>query len=105
MEDRAELERYRIAVPGAEITGCRLTMPEPVRLVRLRARMAPGPSLDWHLARTVELESGLDHLACEDFVAENCSRPVREVALDVLVRAGWVPPEAVATRLVSDELT
>jgi len=97
MEDRAELDRYRAAVPGAEITVCRLTTPEPLRLERLHERMPPGPSRDWHLARSVELEGILADLACEDFEVANGDRPIREVALEVLVRAGWVPAEDVAT--------
>lgn len=97
LEDRAELDRYRSAVPGAEITVCRLTTPEPLRLQRLHQRMPPGPSRDWHLARTVELEDILADLACEDFDVENGDRPVRDVALEVLVRAGWLPSGDAAT--------
>jgi len=89
LEDPAELVRYRAAVPGAEITVCRLVAPEAVRLDRLHGRMPAGPSRDWHLDRTVELERILDRLAVEDFAVENGDRPVREVALEVLVRAGW----------------
>jgi hypothetical protein len=69
---------------------CRLIAPEPVRLERLHERMPPGPSRDWHLDRTVELERILDRRACEDFVVENGDRPVRDVAIEVLVRADWV---------------
>jgi hypothetical protein len=58
---------------------------------RLLERMPPGPSRDWHLHRTVELEAVLGRLAHEDFTVGNGNRSVREVALDVLVRAGWVP--------------
>ena len=97
LEDRAELDRYRAAVPGAEITVCRLTTPELLRLERLRERMPPGRSRDWHLARTVELEGILANLACEDFEVENGDRPVSDVAVEVLVRAGWLPSEDVAT--------
>lgn len=79
LEDRAELVRYRAAVPGAEITVCRLIAPEAVRLRRLHGRMPPGPSRDWHLGRTVELERSLDRLACEDFAVENGDRPVRKL--------------------------
>jgi adenylylsulfate kinase len=96
LEDRAELDRYRAAVPGAEITVCRLTTPEPLRLERLHERMPPGPSRDWHLARSVELEGILADRACEDFEVENGDRPIREVALEVLSRAGWLPSEDVA---------
>lgn len=92
LEERAALERYRAAVPGAAITVCRLTAPEPLRRARLRTRMPHGPSLDWHLARTVELERKLEHVSCEDFVVSNDTRPVRAVALEILVRAGWITP-------------
>lgn len=94
---RAELDRYRTAVPGAEITVCGLTTPERLRLERLHERMPPGPSRDWHLARTVELEGILADRAYEDFEVENGDRPIRDVALEVLSRAGWLPSEDVAT--------
>jgi len=93
LEDRAELDRYRAAVPGAEITVCRLTGPEALRIERLQRRMPPGPSQDWHVSRTVELDNTLDRRSCEDFAVENGERPVRDVALEVLVRASWVLPE------------
>jgi hypothetical protein len=90
LEDRRELVRYEEAIPGAMITVCRLTAPEAVRLERLGLRMPPGPSRDWHLERTVELEGVLTSKPCEDFAVENGDRPVREVALDVLINAGWI---------------
>jgi hypothetical protein len=90
LEDRGELDRYRAAVPGAEITVCRLTAPESLRIDRLEGRMPPGPSRDWHVGRTVELERILGRLAPEDFAVDNGDRPVRDVALEVLTRAGWV---------------
>jgi adenylylsulfate kinase len=92
IEDRAEVDRYLAAVPGAEITICRLTGPESLRIERLTARMPPGPARDWHIARTRELESILEARALEDFVADNDARPVRAVALEVLERAGWPCP-------------
>jgi len=94
LEDRAELDRYRAAVPGAVLSICRLLAPEAVRLDRLRERMPPGPSRDWHLRRTAELESILERIAVEDFTVQNGGRPVREVALEVLVRAGWLSTDA-----------
>jgi len=97
LEDRAKLDRYRTAVCGAEITVCRLTTPERLRPERLHERIPPGPSRDWHLARTVELEGILANLAYEDFEVTNGDRPLRDVALDVLVRAGRLPSEDVAT--------
>jgi predicted ABC-type ATPase len=90
LEDRAELERYRAAVPGAEITICRLLAPEATRLERLQSRMPPGRSRDWHLDRTVELESTLVRLGCEDFKVQNSNRSARDVALETLARADWI---------------
>ena len=90
LEDGDDLDRYRAAVPGADITVCRLVAPEPLRVERLRERMPPGPSRDWHLDRTVELEAILTAHGHEDFVVENGDRPVRDVALEVLRRAGWI---------------
>lgn len=90
LEDRADLDRYRAAIPGADITVCRLVAPEADRIARLLGRMPPGPSREWHLARTVELNSILERLAVEDFVVDNGVRPVREVASEILVRTGWL---------------
>lgn len=89
LEDPADLERYRQAVPGAEITVCRLLATHERRINRLRSRMQPGPSLDWHLERTGELEAILVTVSAEDFTVSNDDRPVRDVALEVLRRAGW----------------
>jgi hypothetical protein len=90
LESPAELTRYTAAVPGAEITVCRLVAPEALRVTRLLERMPPGPSRDWHLSRTVQLDAILDRLSCVDFVVENGDRAIRDVALDVLVHAEWV---------------
>jgi predicted kinase len=89
LEDGAERDRYRAAVPGAELTVIRVVAPEALRIARLRARMPPGPSLDWHLDRTVELEAILAGAALEDLVIENGERPIRAVAEELVDRVGW----------------
>jgi len=89
LEDPTDLDRYRAAVPGAELTVCRLVADEGARLERLGRRMHPGPSLDWHLHRTIELHDILERAAYEDFVVVN-EGPVRDVALEVLTRAEWL---------------
>ena len=89
LEDPTDLDRYREAVPGAHVTICRLVAPEDVRVARLHRRMQPGSLLDWHLDRTGELHEILEVGALDDFVVVN-DRSVREVALDVLERAGWI---------------
>lgn len=71
--------------------------PQHVREARLLARMPPGESREWHLRRTAELEELLDARRAEDFVVENGGRPVRDVALEVLMRSGWIAPEAASS--------
>ena len=90
LEDAAELDRYRLAVPDAAITVVRLVAPQPIRVERLLGRMPPGPSREWHLDRTVELEDILARAGYEDFTVENGQRPARDVAVEVLTRAGWI---------------
>lgn len=89
-EDGTDLDRYRAAVPSAAITVVRLVSPHEIRVDRLLARMPPGPSRDWHLHRTGELEGILEGAAYEDFTVDNGDRPVREVALEILRRARWI---------------
>jgi hypothetical protein len=90
LEDRAELDRYRAAVPAADVTVVRLVTPAELRAQRLVGRMPPGASLDWHLFRTGELEAILDDAAVADLVVDNGERPVRDVAMEILQRAGWI---------------
>jgi hypothetical protein len=77
-------------VPGAEVVVCRLVSAESLRVARLTARMPPGASLDWHLRRTVELDGILDERAAPDLVVDNGERDLRDVAEEVLRRAGWM---------------
>jgi predicted ABC-type ATPase len=89
--DRSELARYEAAVPGAEITVCRLTAPQPLRIARLRDRIAPGPRQDWHVHRTVELEEILVQNQAEDYTVTNAHCAPADVAREVLNRIGWLP--------------
>lgn len=89
LEDRAELDRYREAIPDAEIVVCRLVAPQALRVERLRQRMPPGPSRDWHEQRTDQLEAILQVSDVEDFVVTNDGHP-RDVALEVLRRVEWL---------------
>ena len=88
LETREDVRRYEDAL-GEPIMICRLAAPLPARQAWLRAR-DEGGSLDWHLARTVELEAIVEAAALEDFVVHNDGRTRRDVALDMLRTAGWV---------------
>ncbi len=90
IEGPADLAVYSRCVPNAEIQVCRLTADLDLRRQRLCLR-EKGAGLDWHLDRTAELDTILDRAKIEDFSVDNGDRPLREVALEVLTRAGWPP--------------
>jgi adenylylsulfate kinase len=88
VERRDHRDAFRRAVPGAQITVCQLIAPMDVRTSRLRQRER-GAGLEWHLRRTEELQIILDNAGVHDFAVSNDRRPLREVASEVLIRAGW----------------
>jgi hypothetical protein len=90
IEFRSELDRYASAVPGAELSVGRVVAPLALREQRLVSRIPAGPSRDWSLKRTVELDAILDAAGIEDFVIENDETDLREVAEDGLRSAGWL---------------
>jgi hypothetical protein len=90
IETPHDLEVYRRCIPKAEIQVCRLTAKLDLRRERLRSR-EKGAGLDWHLERTLELDLVLDEAGINDFSVDNSDRPLREVASEVLARAGWPP--------------
>ena len=89
VEHRSHLKRYEQAVPGAQIQVCRLTAPGSIRKSRIEAR-DQGPSRDWHMARTRELDAILDAADVADFTVDNGDRPMTDVATEILVRAAWI---------------
>jgi broad-specificity NMP kinase len=96
IEDRKELDGYRAAVPGAEITVVRLRASLATLEERIRRR-GEGRGMEWHLKRAVELAPLMDAQYVEDFVVETEGRAPRELALEVLRRVGWLPGESSAT--------
>ncbi len=90
VEDRAELDQYRAAVPGAQPIVCRLTAPLSLMHERLRIR-EPGMFQGQALARATELVDILERASIEDFVVDNgTGRSVGDVAREVLSLAGWL---------------
>lgn len=81
MEQDVDVDACR--VDGAALTVIRLTANEATRQARLRARET-GESLEWHLARTVELEKILETAALEDYLVDSDGLPVTAVAARVL---------------------
>jgi steroid delta-isomerase-like uncharacterized protein len=89
VEHRGELERIRMAVPGAEITVCRLIARIETMRGRVRLR-EPGILQDKFVARVTELNGLLDDARVEDFSLDNDGRSVTEVARELLARAEWL---------------
>ncbi len=89
LEDRAQLELCRQAVPATRTVVCRLTA--SIEAMRQRVKLRePGMSQGELVARVAELDSVLDRAALEDFTVSNENRSLSEVALEVLVKAGWI---------------
>jgi adenylylsulfate kinase len=88
VEDRAQLDELRAALPGVELAVVRLVASEAVIEGRLRARDT-GAQLAEHLAETAEFAARAEANALEDAVVDNGERPLADVAADVLKAAGW----------------
>lgn len=90
MEDRAQLELCREIVPAANTIVCRLTasIAEMEQRVRIRETGVAGRE---YVARVAKLNRILDHARLEDFTVKNEDRPLADVALEMLIKAGWIP--------------
>lgn len=90
VEERADLDHYRAAMPGAQPIVCRLTAPLSLMHERLRIRET-GMFLEQSLARAAELDEILARAGVEDFAVDNGpGRSVGAVAREVLILAGWL---------------
>jgi hypothetical protein len=86
VEEREIAERL---IPGAELTIVRLTAPPATLDERIRKREL-GAGLDWHLTRAQELDAHWREHPVEDFLVDTEGRSVRDVAVEVLTRSGWI---------------
>jgi hypothetical protein len=93
IETGAELSRLRETVgDDAEIVVCRLIAPLAVMQERIRGR-EPGFWQQKYVDRVAVLEDALDKAALEDFsLANDGTRPVTDIAGEILQRAGWGGP-------------
>ena len=90
VEDRADLDKFRAAVPGAQPIVCRLIAPLSLMHERLRIR-EPGMFLNQALARAEELADILSRASVEDFAVDNGpGRSIGTVAREVLSLASWL---------------
>lgn len=89
LETRAELDICREITSAADTTVCRLTASMETMQRRINTRES-GILQREFVARVAELAAMLDRAQIEDFAVGNEDRPITEVALEVLVKAGWI---------------
>lgn len=89
LEQAAELDDLRSAMPGAELTVVRIVASPATCAARLRAREISKGMLEQHLRRSPLLDRVLETLAIEDLQVSNESRAIRDVALEVIDGLGW----------------
>lgn len=91
LESRDELEKYRAAVPDAEIVVCRLRAEPTTLLHRIEARgetdYVRGPLQQ----QTVKLAKEMDEASLEDMLFDAETNSAADIAADLLGRAGWLP--------------
>jgi len=89
IEDEAQLKLCREIIPAANTVVCRLVA--SIEAMKRRVRMRElGISQREYAARVAKLNAILDRARLEDFAVRNEDRPLTEVAIDVLVQAGWI---------------
>jgi hypothetical protein len=86
--ERASLDRYRVAIPDAEITVVRLTAPLDVIDARIRHR-EPGSAVEWYLGRARELDTQWRAHPVEDLLVRTEDRAVRDIAQEIIGALGW----------------
>jgi gluconate kinase len=89
LQRREAVDGLRWALPDAGLTVVRLLASRATVEERLRRRDT-GAVLEEHLMQTLLMAESMDRAALEDFQVENDDRPVRDVAAEILHRAGWV---------------
>jgi hypothetical protein len=89
IEHATELARCREIIPATTVMVCRLTASVEAMNGRVEMR-EPGLLLPQRVARVAALNIVLDRAHLEDFCVANESRSLTQVALEVLVKAGWI---------------
>jgi len=89
IEDSTQLKLCRDIIPAVNTVVCRLTA--SVEAMKRRVRMRDlGISQREYVAQVAKLNVILDRARLEDFTVTNENRSLTEVALEMLVMAGWI---------------
>lgn len=89
IESEAQLGLCREIIPAANTAVCRLVANAETTKRRVEMRET-GVSQQQYVARAAKLNAILDSAQLEDFAVINEDRPLTEVALEMLRKAGWI---------------
>jgi hypothetical protein len=89
IEDIAQLKFCRDIIPAANSVVCRLTASMEAMKRRVQMREL-GVSQREYVHRVAKLNAILDRARLEDFAVTNENRSLTDVALEMLVNAGWI---------------
>jgi precorrin-2 methylase len=89
MEGRAQLLLCRDAISATNTVVCRLTAGIEAMQQRVHLRES-GVSQRAYVDRVENLSAILDRVRLEDFPVINENRSVTDVAMEMLVKAGWI---------------
>ena len=89
VENKAQLTELCEFVGRSNTVVCRLIASLETMQRRVEIRES-GISQNEYVARVAKLDAILDRARLEDFSVTNENRPLTEVALEVLVKAGWI---------------
>ena len=95
IENATDLEWYRAAL-DLRMVLVRIKASPETRASRIRLRDT-GASQEWHLNRTLELDTILDEAGLENFTAENEGGAVSDVAHEILERVNWLEDQTKRT--------
>jgi hypothetical protein len=89
IEDSTQLKLCRDIIPAVNTVVCRLTA--SIEAMNRRVQMRDlGISQREYVARVAKLNVILDRARLEDFAVTNENRSLTDVALEMLVMAGWI---------------
>jgi hypothetical protein len=89
MEGRAQLLLCRDAISATNTVVCRLIASIDAMQQRVHLRES-GVSRREYVDRVAKLNDILDRARLEDFTVINENRSVTDVAMEMLVKAGWI---------------
>jgi hypothetical protein len=89
IEDRAQLKLCRDIIPAANTVVCRIAASIEAMQRRVELRELGVSRLEY-VARVPKLNVILDSAHIEDFAVTNENRSLTQVAIEMLVKSGWI---------------